>query len=518
MLSKHFQFTFLKTQKHENMNQTTHEDFGLFRTELLNVDYITFNLTKESDIEKLATYFQDLGFNCYQKKTETSQSCQKIYTSNYSKKEFQLHFILAVPYQKDMMQIQFPGLSANQFYKLIKQKKIQWEKLTTVDIVLSRFDIVYERRNKSTDTISPKEFINSSFVEFQDLHLFKNLLAERNRKGLLLKIGHRKSARHYRIYTGHQNNSLRFEAEMKGDLIKDLHDLLIASTFDQQDFETRLSYQFFKYSFQLFSLTIHTSHLDWLMNRIRPLQFKNTFISDISIIHSHYLNQMNLNQVKEKKHLITLLQLLVYVRGLKYNTQRLRAKYRQFRFPLHDFLKYTGKTRNQYQLNKFKDFFDLVRQNFVIESFSDTHYRMLVTIPEVYLSKSEQNIWNVEIWIAEELFDYLHPFLLTNIFQTKLTRDQFQVLFEVIQIYSSNDIRKEFHFSTFLDNYPSVINGKRKKEMKEYFIHYLQLLNQQHKLRDKVIDLSSNKTFNIHDLNTSHLNIAVFESIDIKFT
>ena len=54
--------------------------------------------------------------------------------------------------------------------------------------------------------------------------------------------------------------------------------------------------------------------------------------------------------------------------------------------------------------------------------------------------------------------------------------------------------------------------------MKEYFIHYLQLLNQQHKLRDKVIDLSSNKTFNIHDLNTSHLNIAVFESIDIKFT
>jgi hypothetical protein len=143
---------------------------------------------------------------------------------------------------------------------------------------------------------------------------------------------------------------------------------------------------------------------------------------------------------------------------------------------------------------------------------------MLVTIPEVYLSKSEQNIWNVEIWIAEELFDYLYPFLLTNIFQTKLTSDQFQVLFEVIQVYSSNDIRKEFHFSTFLDNYPSVINGKRKKKMKEYFIHYLQLLNQQHKLRDKVIDFSSNKSFNIHDLNTFHLNIAVFENIDINFT
>ena len=74
---------------------------------------------------------------------------------------------------------------------------------------------------------------------------------------------------------------------MKGDLIKDFHDLLIASTFDQQDFETRLSYEFFKYSFQLFSLSIHTSHIDWLMNRIRPLQFKNKLLLDTSTIHSH---------------------------------------------------------------------------------------------------------------------------------------------------------------------------------------------------------------------------------------
>ena len=502
------------------MNQITHEDFGLFRTELFKVDYITFNLTKlfESEIQELATYFQYLGFNSFIKAKETSQSSQIIYTSNYSKKEFQLHFIVTVPYQKGMMQIQFPGGSANHFYKLIKQKKIPWEKLTKFDIVLSRFDLVYERKKQPTDTVSATEFINSSFVQFQDLHPYKNLVAERNRKGLLLKIGHRKGRRHYRIYTGHQNNSLRFEAEMKGDLIKDFHDLLVTPTFEQHDFESGLSYQFFKYSFELFSPSIHTSHLDWLMSRIRPLQFKNTFLSHTSIIHSHYLNQMDLNQFKEKQHLITLLQLLVYVQRLEYNTQRLKTKYRQFCFPLQHFLKHTGKTNNQYQLNKLKEFFDLVRENFVIESFSDIHYRMLVTIPDVYVYKSEQNTWNVEIWIAEELFDYLHPFLVTNLFQTKLTRDQFQVLFKVIQVYCSHDIRKELHFSTFLENYSSVINGKRKKKIKEYFIHYLQLLNQQHKLRDEVIDLSSNKTLSIHDLNTSHLNIAVFESIDIQFT
>lgn len=149
---------------------------------------------------------------------------------------------------------------------------------------------------------------------------------------------------------------------------------------------------------------------------------------------------------------------------------------------MRNFLKYTRKTSNQYQLNKLKGFFDLVRENFVIESFSDTHYRMLVTILEVVISKSEQNIWNVEIWIAEELFDYLHPFLFQDLFDKKLTKDQFQV----IKVYSSSDIRKEFHIQNFLDNYPSILSSQRKKKIKEYFIHYLQFLNQQHKLRDKV--------------------------------
>jgi hypothetical protein len=142
---------------------------------------------------------------------------------------------------------------------------------------------------------------------------------------------------------------------------------------------------------------------------------------------------------------------------------------------------------------------------------------MLVTLPEVNLIKSQQNIWNVEIWIAEELFDYLHPFIFYDLFETKLSSHQFQVLFEIIKVYSSNDIRKEFHIQQFLDNYPFVLSSQQKKKIKEHFIRYLQVLNQQHKLRDKVIDLSSNKILNIQDLNTSHLNIAVFESIDIKF-
>jgi hypothetical protein len=122
------------------MNQVTHKDFGLFQTELLQVDFITFNLTKlsNSQISQLATYFRSLGFNCYLKKTETSQFRQEYSNNNHFQNKFEITFILNLPYQKEIMQIRFPGLSANQFYQLIKQKYIQWEKLTKFDIILKR--------------------------------------------------------------------------------------------------------------------------------------------------------------------------------------------------------------------------------------------------------------------------------------------------------------------------------------------------------------------------------------------
>ena len=58
------------------MNQITHEDFGFFQEELLQVDFITFNLIKLSDTQilQLANYFQSLGFNCYHKKNEITKS------------------------------------------------------------------------------------------------------------------------------------------------------------------------------------------------------------------------------------------------------------------------------------------------------------------------------------------------------------------------------------------------------------------------------------------------------------
>jgi hypothetical protein len=498
------------------MNQITYDDFELFETELLSADFISFNIKRitSDKITRLASYFQNLGFNSYQKQLDSNQFKQEINNNNSYSNQFEVYFILKIPYQAEIIQLQFPGVSGKQFYKLIKQRAVQWEKFPNP--VFSRLDVVYQRISKSKDTISTIDFINSCYLQFQELHSSKNLLSERNQKGLILKIGNRRSSRHYRIYTNQKNNLLRFEAEMKGDLIKDFQDLLITSSFDEHEFESKIAYQFFKYSFQIFSHLKKPSHVDWLIIRIRSYQYRNTLQSE-PIIPSHYLNQMDFKLIQEKQHLITLLRLLAFVKKLEYITKSLTSEFRQYKFPLRNFLNYNNLNTNSYQVKKIKSFFDLVKNNFIIESFSDKHYRMLVTVPEVSVSKSEENILMVNIWIADELFDYLHPFLFDDFFQQKLTKHEFQVLFEIIKIYSSIDIRKEFNIQRFIENYPTSLNNKQKKQIKEFFIHYLKILHQEGKIQDKVLDLSSNKILHINDLNLSHSEIAVFENIKIKF-
>ena len=446
------------------MNQVTHHDFGLFETEAIEVDFISLNIKRinSQQIARLASYLQNLGFNSYQKQLDTKQSRQDINDKNNFYNQFEVYFIMKIPYQKEIIQLQFPGVSGKQFYKLIKQTAIEWTKFPNP--VFSRLDLVYQRISNSNDPISTIDFINSCYIQFQELHSSKNLFSERNQKGLILKIGNRRSSKHYRIYTNQKNNLLRFEAEMKGDLIKDFQDLLITSSFEEHQFESKIAYQFFKYSFELFSSLNQPSHMDWLATRIRPYQYRNPFSLELAI-HSHYLNQMDYKLLKEKQHLITLLRLLAYVKKLKYTTKSLTSQFRRYIFPLRDFLNYNNLTPNYYQVKKLKTFFDLVKNNFVIESFSDKHYRTLVTVPEVSVHKSEQNILMVEIWIAEDLFDYLHPFLFSDVFQQKLTKHQFQVLFEIIKTYSSIHLRKEFNITQFLDNYPSVLSNQHKKQI-----------------------------------------------------
>ena len=133
------------------------------------------------------------------------------------------------------------------------------------DAILSWINLYYDRRNQSKDKIGSQEFINSSFHQFQISHSRKNFQVKKNQKGLVFKIGSRITQKHYRVYT--KDNFLRFGFEIKGSLIKNLHQLLVNKGF--KEFEQILSYQFFKHSFELFFQSSQPSHLNWLLNRLR---------------------------------------------------------------------------------------------------------------------------------------------------------------------------------------------------------------------------------------------------------
>ena len=102
------------------MNQITHHDFGLLKSEFLNVDYICLNINSSSNLSQIASYFQALGFNCYQKTREENKSRKELNNKNNFQNKYELNFITNIPYWNGI-QVHFAGFHANYLYELIKR-------------------------------------------------------------------------------------------------------------------------------------------------------------------------------------------------------------------------------------------------------------------------------------------------------------------------------------------------------------------------------------------------------------
>ena len=151
---------------------------------------------------------------------------------------------------------------------------------------------------------------------------------------------------------------------------------------------------------------------------------------------------------------------------------------------------------------------------------SDTEYRMLVTIPEVYTTKL-QNQWMVEVWAADKIFNYMEPFLFTDYFNHKMSVDEFSVLFQIIQNFSVTNLSKDFDISKL---YSSKLNGTRKRKIKELFLRYLKNLQEERKIQEQVLfplqsESNKNRLIHISDLNPERLTepFVIFEILQLKF-
>lgn len=253
---------------------------------------------------------------------------------------------------------------------------------------------------------------------------------------------------------------------MKGKFLQAYHMLLVENHF--QKFEHKLSSYFFVYFGRL--LPLQHSYLDWSVVKLRPikkkLNYKDSFNSDY--IESELKS--------DPKKFITFLQFLNYVQSGDYEIKELEnISYRVVTFRLQDFLTFQNKDyqNNRYQLKKLKHFFEELQSGILLTSFSDNYFQSLVAVPFVRFDKI-QKFWVGKVWLVNDLFHYSYPFCLPNFFNTKLIKDEFEVRFKFIQIFSSINIEKIFCIQEFLELYPSAISNQRKTNIKKYWIELVQ--------------------------------------------
>ena len=184
----------------------------------------------------------------------------------------------------------------------------------------------------------------------------------------------------------------------------------------------------------------------------------------------------------DTRSFVILLQFLTYAQHLDFEIECLGGiPYRQVTFKVRDFLEFQNPTVK-----------------------STNHFQCLVAIPQVKLEKSsKQKYWIGRVWLVEELFYYNYPFSLPNIFQTKLTKDQLEVQYKIVQVFSTVNIEKTFLVEEFLDNYPSILSNQQKTKIKKYFIDVIQIF-EKYKLIEPNYKIIVNGKYHQTDQLTPH--------------
>ena len=155
----------------------------------------------------------------------------------------------------------------------------------------------------------------------------------------------------------------------------------------------------------------------------------------------------------------------------------------------------------------------------MIQYFSKSYYRSLVTIPDVKISVGKQNRWMAEVWVAEKLFDYAYPFLFPDVFQQKLSKHEFEVVFYMTQIFACEDLEKVFCIKDYFKNYPSKLSYSDKSKIKNFFIEMIEKLKKEDLIENSYRIMKEGFTFKTKKLTSKNINegFIICEKLEIKF-
>ena len=101
----------------------------------------------------------------------------------------------------------------------------------------------------------------------------------------------------------------------------------------------------------------------------------------------------------------------------------------------------------------------------------------------IIIKKSKSSGWFVSIWVLDDLCNHHYPFILPNLFNSKLKNYQFSVRLWFVQIFSSVNVEKVFLIENFFNSHRSVLSNGQKMLVKQEFVELVKLFH-----RSKLIE------------------------------
>jgi hypothetical protein len=406
---------------------------------------------------KLIVFFSNLSFSCYNRSEKLSKPTRELISTN---SDYSVYFIEDFQYWRGT-KISFSGKSANYFYSLILENVIDWN-LFPEATHLSRFDLYYDhpcRQSQSSDfLLQSYESISTSKIP---------VTLDRNQKGMILKIGSRRSTRFGRVYQ--RGESLRFELELKNQSLKKYSQLLTTQKINE--FEKSTILNFYKYFFEILPSNIHT---EWLVIKLRPIRKLPDLLRG-KFLKADYIQERILIEPKSLVHLIKFIN---YLDTLESHTKFImnNVVYRTSQFRLNEFLEYQSNdgiiTKNQkrYKRQQIQQFLVQLQSGRLIRYFKSSYLQSLMVIPQLELWTCQKTKYlYVSITLLDSLFEYQYPFYLSSSLLEGTNKSQNRVCTAILSAYLSTSIEKKLDIQAFFEDNPGMSNQEI-ANTKKYFI------------------------------------------------
>ena len=435
-----------------------------FESENLVVHWLEFSIEGLCDLEEiqaLADYFhKKLELNSTFRESD-KRSSQSLFS--HPENKFNVLFVRTCLKYWSGTKLIFSGKNGTYFYKLIRQKKVNWKILKLGSLNLSRFDLYYFEKINDSDESSVKYFLQDCVknVEEKRKNISYSLSYQKKKGGYLLRIGSRQSSKHLRIYQ--KRNGLEFELEIKKQETKKLQSFLFSNQLEKfEDSSIRCYYEYlWNY------LVFENPFTEWLVVGGRKLRM-NRFLSD-SLALSYLKPKLarDISQSFDKNpETLCFIQLLSFLDQRKDKIQILERSlgFVKIHFQAEDFFNFLGISLDKCGTRKLAKIMDIMhRQSPRVTVFSETpvekKFQSKSMLVNVEFTKIKKGAFTGEIIVAEEVYQYRYPYYLPESILFLPTYNDYYRNYMVkikllfIESYSSSAVEKRMQIKAFLSQF-----------------------------------------------------------------